>query len=102
MFSRDILLFYGDIKTEENKTDQTRRRKKKLTAEGDSRGGNNKGLDDSVLLASEWLFEKATVVEECSVGLDCCKPQQTCSYIEGWYDPCGEVEFAHNEDENYT
>jgi len=59
-------------------------------------------LNDSVLLASERLFEKATSVEECSVGFDHCKPQQPCSYIEGWNDPCGEVEFAHNEVENKT
>lgn len=76
--------------------------KKKLTAECNSRGGNNTSLDDSVLLASEGLLEKTTLAEKHSVGFDHCKTQQPCCNVEGWYDSCGEVEFAHNEDEHHT
>ncbi|ANM63671.1 unnamed protein product [Arabidopsis thaliana] len=53
-----------------------------FTAEGNARRGNNTGLNNSILLASKWLFQETRPMEHLSPCLDKEETQKTSRDIE--------------------
>lgn len=67
------------------------------TAKSYSRGSNNTGLNDGVLLASERLLQDTKLFKQRCPGLDNGETQQPGGDVEGWYHAGGEVKLANNE-----
>ncbi|GKV21510.1 hypothetical protein SLEP1_g31484 [Rubroshorea leprosula] len=75
---------------------------KRPTAESDASGGDNEGLDDSVLLAGKGLAEETRFVKHLGPRLDEEEPQQAGGDFEGGNNSGGEAQFHHYETEEYV
>ena len=79
-----------------------RERETSHTTKGDSGGGDNAGLDNSVFLSGEGQPQEARLAQELGPSLDEEEAQETSRDIKGRYNTCGEVEFHHYEAEQYA
>lgn len=72
------------------------------TAKGDAGGSNDAGLDNSVLLPGEGLFEEAIPVEELGPSPDKEEAQESSRDVERRNNTDGEVELHHYHTEEHA